>query len=222
LTAHNELRTDSWRHLAFQLDGNANELRIFLDGAFAASTPSTDLAAGKVRAMIDQTGVMAVGHSFPGFTYEAETFVADYRLYTTALDAAQVYTLAFEPSSLGTPGSGLCAPTVQLVDDGSWTDFLGNSCSWYRCGSTCEPVGQLQTLTLAAPEKEGRMRRGFQKIRDDSLLAYTPITVFQGLFHTVAIALVELAAWLLGAICLDPNPTAYPYGRQELGWGWMV
>jgi hypothetical protein len=119
-------------------------------------------------------GVCAqVGHSFPGFRYEAETYVADYRLYTTALDNAQVNSVASEPSPLGTPGDGLCAATEQLLDDGYWTDFLGNSCSWYRCGP--HQSGPLVILSRSITRKTDT------KIgHDPFLLAYTtPQTLLQ-------------------------------------------
>ena len=54
-------------------------------------------------------------------------------MYTRVLDDAQVQAVALEPTPLGTVGDGLCSPPDLMLNDGLWTDFLGNGCSWYRC-----------------------------------------------------------------------------------------
>ena len=79
--------------MAFQLDATANEIRVFLDGAFAASTPSTALEPGQVRAMIDQTRVMAVRATLPC----PDSLTLGIAL-TLALDA--LHTAPFKPSAL--------------------------------------------------------------------------------------------------------------------------
>jgi hypothetical protein len=69
-----------------------SQVRVFLDGAFAGA--SSDVLRGSVRRWLDQTALLAVGHAFPGFTYETDTWVADYRMYTRVLDDAQVQAVA--------------------------------------------------------------------------------------------------------------------------------
>ena len=154
-----------WRHMAMQMDEEADVIRFYLDGVLAAERKWDVEGYGRIsEADCDTTGGvkrLSLGHSKDGWNNAAEVEVADIRMYVHGQDggrltdsdlasvAAQPIPMAPAPNTTEFVSKKFqCLPvTSPELADSTWVDAHGNDCEWYFNHKSTRP----EICQLSAP-----------------------------------------------------------------------